>query len=128
MKFKITMEDLVEATWQVVNGTCRSSDITGSIEHGVYELLAKAYNKATDTTFSYNKEALDTLSTLVAQIFEERDFEEAFWDRMAGTGQDHCNACGWWGEDVLYSPDDYEDAPITEGCMCGECAEELEEV
>lgn len=127
MKFKITMEDLVESTWQTVNGTCRSSDITHSLEHGVYDLIAKAHAEATGTRFGYRQDILEDLSAHVAKIFEARDFEEAFWQAMAGTGRDHCTACGWWDEDVVNSPDDYEDAPINEGCMCGDCAEELQE-
>ncbi|CAL9984735.1 hypothetical protein VPHD260_0159 [Vibrio phage D260] len=127
MKFKITMVDLIEATWQTVNGTCRSSDITHSLEHGVYELIAKAHAEATGTRLGYRQDILEDLSARVAKIFEERDFEGAYWDSMAGTGNDHCKACGWWDEDVHHSPDDYVDAPINEGCMCSECAEGLEE-
>ena len=126
MKFNITMDEVIEATWQAVNGTCKSSDILESLPDGIYEILANKYSKETKTYLGYDSEKVDALSIKLAEIFEDQDFEDLFWDTMAGTGKDHCSACGWWDEDIVNSPDDYVDPPVTEGCICGDCAEELE--
>ncbi|CAM0001558.1 hypothetical protein VPHD386_0159 [Vibrio phage D386] len=127
MKFNITMDEVIEATWQAVNGTCKSGNILEALPEGVYELLANKYSKETRTFLGYEIAKVDALSIKLAKIFEERGFEDLFWNKMAGTGNDHCPACGWWDEDIINSPDDYVDPPITEGCMCNDCAEYLEE-